>query len=83
VREIAAGEARKRFGHLPKAAQRAPACVTGKGRAVGVMMSIRQYELLRGTAWEHLRSTMDALGAESAAAGLTEARLDALLADEV
>ena len=47
------------------------------------MMSIRQYEPLRGAAWERLRSTMDALGAESAAAGLTEARLDALLADEV
>lgn len=80
--EMAAKDAKNRFGHLLDVAQSAPVCVTRKGRAVGVMMSIRQYQVLRGAAWEQLNSSMDALGRESAAAGLTEAGLEALLADE-
>ena len=82
VTEMAAKDAKKRFGHLLDVAQSTPVCVTRKGRAVGVMMSIRQYELLRGAAWEQLMSSMDALDSEAAAAGLTEAGLEALLADE-
>ena len=56
--------------------------VTKKGRAVGVMMSVQHYERLRGAAWERLTMTMDALGEEASANGLTEARLMALLADK-
>ena len=56
--------------------------VTRKGRAVGVMMSMQQYERLRGAAWERLTGTMDALGEEATAKGLTKDRLEALLADE-
>ena len=33
-------------------------------------------------AWERLTQTMDALGQEAAARGLTESELNALLADE-
>ena len=43
---------------------------------------MRQYERLRGAAWERLSATMDRLGAEAAGNGLTDAELDALLADE-
>ena len=56
--------------------------VTRKGRAVGVIMSMQQYERLRGAAWESLTATMDALGEEASANGLTKARLETLLADE-
>ncbi len=80
--EMAEKDAKNRFGHLLDVAQSGPVCVTRKGRAVGVMMSIRQYELLRGAAWEQLRSSMDALGREAVASGLTEAGLETLLADE-
>ncbi|MDE0219504.1 MAG: type II toxin-antitoxin system prevent-host-death family antitoxin [Spirochaetaceae bacterium] len=79
---MSAKDAKNRFGHLLDAAQSAPVCVTRRGRAVGVMMPIRQYEMLRGAALEQLKLSMDALGRESAAAGLTEAGLEALLADE-
>ena len=82
MKEIAAREAKNRFGHLLDAAQSAPVRVTRKGRAVGVMMSVQQYERLRGAAWERLTATMDALGEEATARGLTDARLEALLADE-
>ncbi len=82
MKEIAAREANNRFGYLLDAAQSAPVCVTKKGRAVGVMMSVQQYERLRGAAWERLTATMDALGGEASAKGLTQAQLEVLLADE-
>ena len=82
MKEIAAREAKNRFGYLLDAVQSAPVRVTKKGRAVGVMMSVQHYERLRGAAWERLTMTMDTLGERAAENGLTEARLKALLADE-
>ena len=82
MKEIAAREARNRFGRLLDAAQIAPVRVTKKGRPAGVVMSVRQYDRLRGAAWAHLADTMDRLGAEAAARSLTERGLEALLADQ-
>ena len=82
MKEIAARDAKNRFGYLLDAVQSAPVRVTKKGRAVGVMMSVQHYERLRGAAWERLTLTMDALGKEASTNGLTEARLKAPLADE-
>jgi len=50
VREIAASDARNRFGELLDAARGAPVRVTRKGRAVAVMMSAQQYARLQGAA---------------------------------
>lgn len=82
MREIAARDARNRFGQLLDAAQSAPVRVTRKGRAVAVMMSMQHYARLRNAAWEHLGATMDALGTRATDNGLTHAALDALLSDE-
>lgn len=82
MKEIAARDAKNRFGYLLDAVQSAPVRVTKKGRPVGVMMSVQQYERLRGAAWERLTSTMDELGDEAAKKGLTSAKLEALLVDE-
>lgn len=82
MKEIAARDARNRFGQLLDAARSAPVRVTRKGRADAVMMSMRYYERLRNAAWEHLGTTMDVLGAQATDNGLTLAALDALLADE-
>ena len=82
MRKIAARDAKNRFGYLLDAAQSAPVRVTKYGRAVGVMMSMQHYERLRAAAWERLTMTMDALGEEASANGLTEAGLKTLLADE-
>ena len=82
MKEIGARDAKNRFGTLLDAVQSAPVCVTRKGRAVGVVMSIQHYERLRGSAWERLSATMDALGAEASSNGLTEDELEALLSDE-
>ncbi len=82
MKEIAARDAKNRFGQLLDAAQSTPVRVTKMGRPVGVMMSIQHYERLRGAAWERLTATMDALGEDAAGSGLTETGLEALLADE-
>lgn len=82
MKEVAAREARNRFGHLLDDAQSAPVRVTRRGRAVGVIMSVQQYERFRGATWERLTATMDALGEEASTNGLTKARLEALLADQ-
>ena len=82
MKEIAARDAKNRFGYLLDVVQSAPVRVTRKGKAAGVMMSMQHYERLRGAAWERLTTAMDALGGEVSANGLTEAKLKALLADE-
>ena len=82
MKEIAAHEAKSRFGHLLDAAQTAPVRVTKKGRPVAVLMSMQQYERLRGAAWTRLTETMDRLGAEATARGLTDADTEALVADD-
>ncbi len=82
MREIAAREAKNRFGQLLEASQRAPVTLTRHGRAVSVVMSVEQYDRLRGAAWDRLMRTMDEIGEKAAAAGMTEEILNELLADE-
>ena len=55
--------------------------ITRRGRAVAVVMSMEQYQRLQGDAWTRLTATMDSLGAEAASRGLTDAGLEALLAN--
>ena len=47
-----------------------------------MMLSTQLYDQLRGSAWERLTSTMDAMGEEASASGLTDTKLNALLANE-
>ena len=82
MKEMAARDARNRFGLLLDVSQRAPVLLTRKGRGVSVMMSVEQYERLRGAAWERLAAAVDDLGEEAARNSLTPALLGELLADE-
>ena len=82
MNDIPAREAKNRFGQMLDAAQRAPVRITRNGRVVTVMLSTQLYDQLRGSAWERLAATMDAMGEEAATEGLTDAKLEALLADE-
>ena len=82
VREITAKEAKNRFGQLLRSAQQGPVRVTRNGTPVGVMLSVEQFERLRGTAWDRLVAAMDAMSQEAAANGLTPAALESLLSDE-
>ena len=82
MRRIAVREAGNGFGRLPGASRNAPVPVTRRDRPVTVSVSVPEHERLRGAAWERLTRTMDALGKEAAANGLTESGLNALSADE-
>ena len=46
------------------------------------MLSTQLYDQLRGSAWERLTATIDAMGEGATAGGLTETKLNALLADD-
>jgi len=82
MRTISSLDAKNRFGQLLNAAQRAPVTVTKKGRPAAVVMSIEDYERMRGVAWERLFETMAAARKQAAERGLTDELLDELLADE-
>ena len=76
-----ANEAKTRFGEFLDHAQRAPVRVLRHDRVVGVVVSAEDYEAMRAFYADRLRHTLDEAAA-AAKAGLTEAKLDTLLADE-
>jgi antitoxin Phd len=82
MRTISSLDAKNRFGQLLDAAQRAPVTVTKKGRPAAVVMSIEDYDRMRGTAWQRLSQTMATARKEAAERGLSDELLDQLLADE-
>ena len=77
-----AREAKNRFGQLLDSAQRAPVSITKNGRVVTVMLSVEQYQRLRGAAWDRLARAMDEVATEATSKGMTDKTLEALLADE-
>ncbi|MGH1482967.1 MAG: type II toxin-antitoxin system Phd/YefM family antitoxin [Geminicoccales bacterium] len=82
MRTISAIDAKNRFGQLLDAAQREPVTVTKKGRPVAVMLSVEDYERIRGAARRRLLASIEQTQEEAAAAGMTEEVLDQLLNDE-
>jgi len=81
MKTFTAIEAKNRFGQLLEAARREPVTVTKQGRPAAVMLSIEDYERMRGAARARLLDTVHRMQAEAAAAGLTEEVLDELLTD--
>jgi prevent-host-death family protein len=82
MRTISSLDAKNRFGQLLDAAQRAPVTVTKKGRPAVIVMSIEDYERMRGAAWTRLFETMAMARKQAAERGLTDELLEELLADE-
>ncbi len=56
--------------------------VTRKGRPTAVVMSVEDYERLRGAAWQRLFETMETARQAAAERGLTDELLEELLANE-
>jgi prevent-host-death family protein len=80
--EMTALDAKNRFGRLIELAQRAPVTITRNGRPSVVVMSADAYERRRKSAAERLRAALERTRSEAARNGLTEADLEALLADD-
>jgi prevent-host-death family protein len=80
--EMTALDAKNRFGRLIELAQRAPVTITRNGRPSVVVMSADAYERRGTSAKERLRAALKRTRREAAHNGLTEADLEALLADD-
>ena len=59
-----------------------PVRVVSEAEGAVVVMSEAEYAKLRGLAWDRLLALMDQLSAQAQASGLTEEKLEELLADE-
>ena len=81
MKTMTALEAKNRFGQLLDAAQREPVTVTKQGRPTAVMLSVADYERIRGAARERLLETIRELQTQADDRGLNEAALDELLQD--
>jgi len=77
-----ANEAKTHFGEFLNKVQREPVRVMRHDQVVGVMVSAQDYEAMRVFYADRLRQTLRDSAGHAAAAGLTEANLAALLADE-
>jgi prevent-host-death family protein len=77
-----ANEAKTRFGEFLDNVQREPVRVMRHDRVVGVMVSAQDYEAMRAFYADRLRKTMRDSAEYATAAGLTDEKLVALLADE-
>ncbi len=82
MRTVSAIDAKNRFGQLLEAAQREPVTVTKQGRPAAVVLSVEDYQRMRGAANARLLDSVRRMQKEAAAAGLTEEVLDELLTDE-
>ena len=82
MRTVSAIDAKNRFGQLLAAAQREPVTVPKQGRPAAVVLSVEDYERMRGAANARLLDSVRRMQEEAAAAGLTEEALDELLTDE-
>jgi prevent-host-death family protein len=81
MRTITAIDAKDRFGQLLETAQREPVTVTKQGRPAAVMLSVEDYERMRGMARDRVLKTVRQMQEEAAAAGLTEEVLGEILKD--
>ncbi len=82
MRTVSSIDAKARFGELLDSARQAPVTVTRHGRPAAVVLSIADYERMRGHGWQRLQDTLDAGRTQAAANGLTDELLDELLDNE-
>ena len=82
MRTFTANEAKTRFGELIDRVQREPIQVTRRNRVVGVMVSAEDYHAMRAFYADRLRRSLKESAKDAAAKGLTDEKLEQLLADE-
>lgn len=82
MQTFTANQAKTNFGQFLDLAQREPVRVMRHDRVVGVMVSAQDYEAMRQFYADRLLHTLNRTADRAATAGLTDAMLAGLLADE-
>lgn len=82
MRIISATEAKQSLGMIIDAAQREPVIIQRQHRDVAVLLSIFDYEKLRGAQLESFNSFCDKIAKRAQERGLTEEKLKVLLEDD-
>jgi prevent-host-death family protein len=82
MRYVSATDAKQRLAAVLDAAQRAPVVIRRRNRDVAVVVSVEQYECLRGLNAAQFQRFCDRVGRRAAARGLTEDKLAEILADD-
>jgi prevent-host-death family protein len=82
MKRVAATEAKNRFGAILDDAQREPIVIRRQNRDIAVVLSMADYERLRAGNIQAFLDLRNLVAAEAAANGLTEERLNELLADD-
>jgi len=81
MRQFSATEAKQRLAELLDAAQREPVMIRRQKRDVAVVMSPDEYRRLRGLNVAELERLVSRISARAKRRGLTEKKLQELLAD--
>lgn len=82
MRKVAATEAKNRLGAILDQAQREPIVIQKQDRDFAVVLSMSEFERLRGANARAFLEARNAIAEEARAKGLTGKRLASLLADE-
>lgn len=82
MKTVSAAEARTRFETVLDESQRAPVVIRDQDRDVAIVLSMADYERLRGGAVQAFIDLRNEVARQASAAGLTEERLTELLGED-
>jgi prevent-host-death family protein len=81
MRTVSATDAKQRLAALLDAAQREPVLIRRQNRDIAVVMSVEEYDRIRGVNNDEFERFCDRVGAEATARGLTDEILADILKD--